>query len=205
MANAIFFWFEQFIESKDLNSIVALIKHMLQKENDFEIIELLRKEPTHLREVSKKLNLIPSTTMRALRRLREENIVDFKKEGRNNKYFLKESLEAQSVLIMAEQYKLTRLLQEPTLRRIIGDLRANTKGELIMLFGSYAKGLAKESSDIDIYVETEDSALKRRLEKIDARLSIKIGKFEKDSLLIKEIIKNHIIIQNAERYYSLIK
>ncbi|MBU1199792.1 MAG: nucleotidyltransferase domain-containing protein [Nanoarchaeota archaeon] len=178
---------------------------MLQKRNDFEIVEVLRKEPCHLRKIAEKLNLIPSTTMRILKKLRKENIVDYKTEGKNNKYFLKNSPEAEIALVMAEQYKLTKIIQEPKLRRIIKELKEKTKGELIILFGSHAKNKAKKTSDIDIYIETQNKNLKKELEQIDSKLSIKIGKFDKENLLAKEIIKDHVIIQNTERYYQLIK
>ena len=36
----------------------------------------------------------------------------------------------------------------------------------------------------------------------DTKLSIKIGKYDKSNLLIKEILKNHIIIIGVERYYE---
>ena len=68
------------------------------------------------------------------------------------------------------------------------------------IFGSYAKGTAKKDSDIDLYVETEDKTLKRRLELLDSRLSVKTGEFDANHLLIKEIIKDHVIVKGVERY-----
>ena len=40
------------------------------------------------------------------------------------------------------------------------------------------------------------------LEIFDSKLSIKIGKYDKKSLLIKEIEKNHIIIKGVEEFYE---
>ena len=74
--------------------------------------------------------------------------------------------------------------------------------KLIILFGSYAKNIAKPESDIDIYLETEDQNIKKKTEEINSKLSVKIGAFNKDSLLIKEIIKNHVILKGAERFYE---
>ena len=65
---------------------------------------------------------------------------------------------------------------------------------MIILFGSYAKGNPKEDSDIDIYLETNNNKIKNKVKELNSKLSIKIGKFDAKSLLIKEIIKNHIII-----------
>ena len=72
------------------------------------------------------------------------------------------------------------------------------KSNLIILFGSYAKGIPKENSDIDLYMETK--------EKIRNDLfNIKTGKFNCNDLLIKEIIKNHVIIKGTELYYEKLK
>lgn len=71
-----------------------------------------------------------------------------------------------------------------------------------VFFGSYAKGLAKKDSDIDIYVETTDKKIKQDLELLDSRLSVKIGKYNRENLLIKEIEKNHVIIKGVEEYYE---
>jgi len=77
--------------------------------------------------------------------------------------------------------------------------------KLAILFGSYSKGLAKQDSDTDIYIETDNKKIKKELESIDSRLSIKIGEFSADNLLIKEIIKNHVIIKGVEDYYEKTK
>ena len=73
---------------------------------------------------------------------------------------------------------------------------------MIILFGSYAKDNPKKDSDIDIYLETNDSKIRDKLKEINSKLSIKIGKFDAKSLLIKEIIKNHIIIRGLENFYE---
>ena len=77
----------------------------------------------------------------------------------------------------------------------------NPRG-MIILFGSYAKFIPKEDSDIDIYIETTENKVKNKLQELNSKLSIKIGKFDKDSLLIKEIIKNHIVVRGVEEYYE---
>ena len=74
--------------------------------------------------------------------------------------------------------------------------------KVAILFGSYAKGLAKKGSDIDIFVETGSSELRRELEKLNSRLSIKIGKFDGKSLLGKEILRNHVVLKGVERLYG---
>lgn len=180
------------------------MQHMLQIRNDFEITELLRKQPAHLRLIASELKLIPSTVMRILNRMQDENVVDFHKEGKNNKYFLKDSPESLIYLYLTEHYKLLKILEISYLRRIIKEISEIDNQTLKVLFGSQANKVS-EKSDIDIFIETEDNSLRDELSKISSKLSIKIGRFEKNSDLGKEIIKNHIIIHNIERFYQLLK
>ena len=74
--------------------------------------------------------------------------------------------------------------------------------KLIVLFGSYAKGLANKNSDIDIYIETKNRNVKKLVENVNSKINVKIGSFNIDSPLIKEIIKNHVIIKGIEVFYD---
>ena len=176
---------------------------MLHKRNDLEIVEVLRKREAHIREVAKSLDMTPSTAMRIMDRLRDERVVDFRSQGKNKVYQLKKTPESYTYLHMVENYKLLKILQIPWLRRIVLKLKEFSRGELIVLFGSFATGNTREGSDIDIYVETDDSALKNNLRKISEKLSIKTGKLDKDSPLTREIIRNHVVIQNVQRLYEI--
>ena len=88
------------------------------------------------------------------------------------------------------------------MRRIIEIIKKNEKVSLAILFGSYAKGSANKGSDIDIYLETTENKLKAEVESIDSKISVKIGKYNQDSLLIKEMEKNHVIIKGIELFYE---
>jgi predicted nucleotidyltransferase len=175
---------------------------MLRKRNEFEIVEALRKEPRHIRRLAQELKLVPSTAMRLLKSLQKENVVDFKREGKNCRYFLKDSLEAKSFLRMSEDHKLILALANPEIRFVYKQLISMTDS-MIILFGSHAKGSATSASDIDIYVETSDLELKKKMELISAKLSVFYGPLDKNSVFFREIVKNHVIFQGAERFYRL--
>jgi len=178
---------------------------MLQKRNDLEIVGLLRRGSSHVRQMSESLGMVPSTVMRTVQRLEKEGVVDFKQAGKNKTYSLKNTLEAQQYLYMTEHYQLLKILQDPQLRRVICQLKDNTESQLVVLFGSHATGTANKNSDIDVFVETRDKDLKEKLTALSEKLSIKIGKLDKDNLLTKEIIKKHVILQNVERFYQAIR
>lgn len=177
---------------------------MFQKRNDFEIVALLQKESLHLRSIAKSLAIPLSTAMRATHFLTSENVIDYKKQGRNKEFFLKETNERRIYEYMAEKYKLLKLLQKPVLRRYVQQILSQTNNELVILFGSYAKGAENEQSDIDVYVETKDASMKSTIGSISEKISVKIGSFEKSSDIGREIIKDHVVLQNLDRYFYLI-
>ncbi|RLE47728.1 hypothetical protein DRJ25_01645 [Candidatus Woesearchaeota archaeon] len=172
----------------------------------YEIILLLLKQEMHQRELAKKLRTSLTRVQSILKELRDLNAIDYKESGRNHIYFIKRNLVSRSLILNAENYKLIRLLRkhkemEPIFTKIIKEC----KKEMIILFGSYAKGNETKDSDIDIYISTTNPELKKKIQKIYDSLSIKIGKFNPKDLLIKEIIKNHTIIKGGEEYYESIK
>ena len=170
------------------------------------IVNELLKEENHIRNLAKILKINHMTILRKIRELFKSNIVDYKEEGRNKVYFLKNTTEAKITINTAENYKLLQTIQKyPSLRKIIKKIQEDKRINLAVLFGSYAKGIAKKDSDIDIYIETINKNIKKDLEKIDSKLSIKIGRYDKDNPIIKEIKKNHIIIKGTERYYEINK
>lgn len=177
--------------------------HMEQKDYNLEIVSNLLKRPNHIRGLAKSISINHMMIVRKIKKLFDENVVDYRQEGKNKLYFLKNTAEARTYILMAEQYKLIKILMKyPHLRKIINKIQEHKKIKLAILFGSYAKAIAKKDSDIDIYVETEDRKLRSELELIDSKLSVKIGKYNKISPLIREIEKNYAIIKGAERYHE---
>ena len=169
----------------------------------FEIVGELLRQATHPRLLAKKINVNHMTINRRLKDLLGANVVDYSESGKNKTYFLKKSIEARGYVLMAEHYRLIKTIKgHPELRRVIEKIQSHKGIKLAILFGSYAKGLEDEASDIDVYVETKNRRIKNKIESFDGRLSIKIGEFNKDSLLAKEIEKDHVVIRGVENYYE---
>jgi predicted nucleotidyltransferase len=178
---------------------------MVQKVDsmDFEIMLALLRGGSHLRGVAKQLDASHSTVSRVLGKLYKENIIDFKQEGKNKVFFIRKNIQARNYVLIAERYKLIKLLKQYPEFSIIMDNILRACGEkLIVLFGSYSKGLAKKDSDIDIYVETENRKIKDKIESLHSKIKVKLGRFNTDSQLIKEIIKNHVILKGEEEFYE---
>ena len=178
---------------------------MVQKRDnlELEIVESLLRADNHVRGIAKKLNESHSTILRKLNNLKKENVIDSRKEGKNKIFFLEKNLVSQTYILQAELHKLTKLLRHnPELSIIFEEILNKTDEKLILLFGSYAKRLAKKDSDIDIYIETKSRSVKKIIEDIHSKINVKIGAFDIKSPLIKEIIKDHIIIRGIEVFYD---
>jgi predicted nucleotidyltransferase len=176
---------------------------MKQKYYNLRIILELLKNESHLRGLSIKLETNPMMISRKLEELSFSNVVDYKMQGKNKVYFLKKTTEAKLFVFMAEEYKLINFLERHSeMRGIIDKIQSTKNIRLAILFGSYAKNIENNKSDIDIYIETSDNRIKQDLEMLDSKLSIKIGKYDKDNLMIKEIEKSHVIIKGVEEYYE---
>lgn len=171
----------------------------------YEVLLFLLKKDMHGRELAKELKTSLTRVQSVLTELRSINVLDYKIEGKNHIHFIKKNLISKSFILNAENYKLAKILNKhPELEPIVQDIIKKSKCCLILLFGSYAKGTEKKDSDIDIYIETTNSKIKQDVEKIYDTISVKIGNFNPDDLLMKEIIKNHAIITGGEDYYEKI-
>lgn len=175
----------------------------MEQNVDFDLIEAIIKKEGHARDLAQRLGTNHMTVSRRLMRLVSENVLDVNIIGRNKVYSLKRTAEARNWLIMTEASKLNRLLARYTeLRRVVTHIRNDPRVSLAVLFGSHAKGTAKKDSDIDVFVETRDKALRSDLERLDSRLSIKIGDYDRSNPLIKEMEGDHVIIKGVELFYE---
>ncbi len=167
----------------------------------YEIVIHLLESDSHPRRIAKDLEVPHTTVIRRLKGLYDMNMVDFREEGRNKVFFLEETLEARSVIISAEIYKFTKTLDlYPRLRPLFNSIIRDDRIHMAILFGSYARGAPTYKSDIDIFVETKDRDIKTGVEKLQSRVSVKIGDFDRSSDLLREIESNHVIIKGFEDY-----
>jgi predicted nucleotidyltransferase len=169
----------------------------------YEVLLALLKTEMHGRELAKELKTSLTRIQAVLNELRDSNVLDYKTEGRNHVYFIKKNLVSRSFILNAENYKLIKLLRKHGfLEPIFIDITTKYPNETIILFGSYAKGIPREDSDIDIYVDTTNLKIKEDIKNIYHLINVKIGKFNPNDLLIKEIVRNHVVIQGGESFYE---
>lgn len=193
-------------KSKGLYIIGSYMIHMVQNRNNLEaeIVLLLIKNRSHLREIARILDESHSTILRRINGLIKEGVLDYRREGKNKVFYIKDNLKSKNYVYSAEIYKLSKLINKcPELGIIFEDIKRVISKGMIILFGSYAKGNYKKNSDI--YIETLDNSIKNKIRDISSKINIKIGKFDTNSLLIKEIIKDHVIVRGLEEFYEKTK
>jgi len=180
-------------------------------ENTLQILSLFTNEFSreyYIREVNKLLEISPRTAQLILEDLEDKGIIESKTRGKIKTYKINLSEFTKKYLVFVEQYKAIAFLENNLMiKEIVEKITPNVKG-IGIIFGSYAKGIEKKGSDLDIFVagNYNKEEIKRVSKNFGIDISIKcypIKTFEKNKnkdILLKEILKNHIVFVNAEQF-----
>ena len=180
-------------------------------ENSLQIISLFTKgfdKEYYIREIKKILKISPRTAQLILEDLEDKGIIESKIKGKIKLYKLKKNWLSKRYLILIEYYKEISFTQKNLLiKEVIEKISQNIRG-IGIIFGSYAKGIADKTSDLDIVVAGDYN--KEEIKKISRNLGVEINlkcyplntfkrNINKD-ILLKEILNDHIIFLNAEQF-----
>jgi len=152
--------------------------------------------------IAKKKKLNQKTTANHLQALEKEGILKSKVQGKNKNYFLnldnKEILK--NYILSVEHLRTLEFYKKNLVIKEISEKINTPINGSGLIFGSYAKGIQKKGSDLDILIIGKCN--EKEIEKISKTYNIEISlklysKIEKD-ILIKEALKNHIFIKNSE-------
>ncbi len=115
--------------------------------------------------------------------------------------------------ISSDKEKTEFLLNHPLIKKIANELDTR---DIVILFGSYAKALQTEKSDIDIVVINNDGKKSISFSKYELLFKKKINpiyltKKEFQSMLReqqenigKQIVKDHIILNNPQKFWECV-
>lgn len=94
------------------------------------------------------------------------------------------------------------ILSVEEIRRICADVFAGYAVDYCYLFGSYAKGKAGESSDVDLLISTQVSGLRfyELTEKLRTALHKKVDVLDKKQLLDNEVLIDEILREGIKIY-----
>lgn len=166
------------------------------------------------REISNKLSLPNKSIANHLNELENKFIIKSKIIGKQ-KYFnlnFENSTTKDWLSIIEIKKKINFLNKHIIINEFYNKIEKEVNG-IIIVFGSYAKGIEKENSDLDLLIigKTDIKNIEKvaQIYNIEANIKqIYPDKLEntikeKDNLFL-EILKNHIILKNCEEFTSMI-
>ncbi|MBT3814777.1 hypothetical protein HOE37_03750 [Candidatus Woesearchaeota archaeon] len=162
----------------------------------------------HASELARLIKQPQRTVARKLEDLKKLNMLDYTRAGRN-KYFFLDLNKSYPLIQMVECYKEINFLYHHS--KIAFLLRELSADYPLILFGSYAKGLAKDHSDVDLIMIGRKS---KKITEILKRYPFEVNIFyftltgfkklvNKKEHLGVEIVKDHIIFGDKEEIIKL--
>ena len=115
------------------------------------------------------------------------------------------------LIISSEEEKKEFLKKQPIISKIASELNAK---DAVVLFGSYAKGIERETSDIDLLIINKKGDKSLSFSKYELLFKKKISPVfvtksefakmlkDKDENVGKQAMKNHIILNNPESFWE---
>ncbi len=166
----------------------------------------------YIREVEKLLKISPRTAQLILEDLENKGILESKTKGKIKAYTLKRNTSSQRYILFAEHYKTIVFFEKNLIIKEIIEKISTFISGIGIVFGSYVKNAANKESDLDIFIAGEYD--KNEIKKVSQTYGIEISAkcyplktFEKNinnDVLLKEILKNHVIFLNLEQFVKLV-
>lgn len=171
------------------------------------------KKGLHVREIAKSVNISPSAASYMTRHLEKRRILDHRMEGRNKKFFINsENPAAKSMIASAEIERRNAVVEKHfIIRKIVSEV--DFEGRMAVLFGSFAKGLENEGSDIDVLLLGSGKQAKKKLEGLGKLYGKKIqiiSMGREDFILrekrefVREVMKSHVVLSGADEFVDML-
>jgi len=166
----------------------------------------------YIREIKNLLKISPRTSQLILEDLENRGVLESKTKGKIKSYALKKNKLSQRYVMFIEQYKTIAFFDKNLIiKEIIEKICPFIKG-IGIIFGSHAKGTATKDSDLDIFVagKYNKKGIKKISEMYGVEANVKcypLKAFEKNltnDILIKEILKNHIVFLGSEQFINMV-
>jgi predicted nucleotidyltransferase len=171
----------------------------------------------HARAMAKKLDVSHVTLLPYLRHLEKTRILLSRKVGKNKEYLLNSnnSLTKHYLAISEELAAIDYLEKSFLIKKISDSLSSLNLTGSLLLFGSYAKDYSTETSDIDLFhlgklKQDQIVEIKKRGRIYGKEINVKTASIENfqdglrtGDILIKEVVENHITLQNPDPLVNL--
>lgn len=191
--------------------------HTLFSQAEVKILEVFLDLKRHyFAELTKVTKLTRPRTLRVLRQLVKQSILEVRTEANVKYYSLQRTPLVYATLGMVEYNRtLLFLTKNKTLARALEMFKEKYFDYNVMLiFGSVVKGYATKASDIDLLLlkkngsQSDIKKVEDIIDLINGRTGLKISpyfmtieEFKKRNDLAKQAITDHILIEGAELFY----
>lgn len=162
--------------------------HMLQKSSSWLVLKQFLENPTkkhQIREISRKINLATTSVKKHIEKLIQQNLIFEKKDI--FKYY--------QANFDKEEFRFYKKINSMIMIRdsgLLEYLENQTSAEVIILFGSCAKGEDTQESDLDLYVQAPSKNL--NLKKFEKKINKKIQLFfYEDINQVPKELRNNIL------------
>jgi len=160
------------------------------------------------RYLSKKLKMNQKTVSNILNKLETTGILKFSIEGKNKYYYLnKFNPNIKEIIKLIEiDRKIKFVEKHKKIKDLFNKLEERADG-ILVIFGSYANFSSDKNSDLDVFVLGNVKEVKdlERLYNIKINIvEVEKQAFNKNDVLVKEVIKNHVILKGSEEFINLI-
>jgi hypothetical protein len=184
-----------------------------------EIISLFRNnyfDQFYIREMAKLIGKSHVSLLPHLKNLEKDKILSFKEVGKNKVYSINlENNQVREFLAISEKKETLKLLdKELFIKKLYDEFFSINLDGCLVLFGSYASLKHTKESDIDLlYLGEIKESEKKKIRDFGKTygkeihlISMSLKQFReqlsKQGVLIKEVIKNHIILYNHDIFIN---
>ncbi len=184
-------------------------------DNNLKIINFLGKnldKSFTMHELSKKLEIPYASFYRIIKQIKDLLIIEEIGKAKIIRLSLKNPVKSY-LIIASEEEKKEFLQKHPIIKKICNEMQTN---DIIALFGSYADSTQTKSSDIDLFIINKEGKRSVSFSKYELLFKRKINPIfmtksefklmlkEKEENIGKQILKNHIILNNPEKFWEAV-
>ncbi len=166
-----------------------------------------------MHELSKKLHIPYASFYRTINKMKELLAIKEIGKAKTLKLNLQNPVIQSYLAISSEEEKRSFLERNPMIREISKDLRVE---DIVLLFGSYAKGEEGKKSDIDLMIINKSGNKTISFSKyeliFDKQINpvfLKIPEFQEmikdnEENVGKQALRNHIVLNNPNHFWNVV-